>query len=61
MLPFLEGVHDEERIAGDEAIGPTVGVTVEIDGFAEGRIFFAGFEEIAWTGRPLPLRREQLR
>ena len=47
---FEEGVHDEERIAGDEAVGPAVGVAVEIDGFAEGRIFLAGFEEIALGG-----------
>jgi hypothetical protein len=47
---FEEGVHDEERIAGDEAVGPAVGVAVEIDGFTEGRIFFAGFEEIALDG-----------
>jgi len=42
---FEEGVHDEERITGDEAVGPAMGVAIEIDGFAEGRIFFAGFEE----------------
>jgi len=47
---WLDGVHDEERIAGDEAIGPSVSVAIEIDGFAEGRIFFAGLEEIALDG-----------
>jgi hypothetical protein len=47
---FEEGVHDEERIAGDEAVGPAVGVAVEIDGFAERRIFLAGFEEVALGG-----------
>jgi hypothetical protein len=51
---FEEGVHDEERIAGDEAVGPAVGVAVEIDGFAERRIFLAGFEEVALGG----LRRD---
>jgi hypothetical protein len=56
---FEEGVHDEERIAGDEAIGPSVGVAVEVHGFAEGRIFLAGFEEVALGGlerTPLRLR-----
>ena len=47
---FEEGVHDEERIAGDEAVGPAVGVAVEIDGFAERGIFFASFEEVALRG-----------
>jgi len=47
---FEEGIHDEERIAGDEAVGPAMGMAVEIDGFAEGRIFFAGFEEVALGG-----------
>jgi hypothetical protein len=42
---FEEGVHDEERIAGDEPIGPAMGVAIKIDSFAERRIFFAGFEE----------------
>jgi len=49
-LFFEEGVHDEERIAGDEAIGPTVGMAVEVHGFAERRIFFFGFEEVALRG-----------
>src|SRR5579862_1894716 len=47
---FEKGVHDEERVAGDEAIGPAVRVAVEIYGFAERRIFFAGFEE-GWLKR----------
>ena len=47
---FEEGVHDEEGIAGDEAVSPAMGVAVEIDGFAERRIFFAGFEEVALGG-----------
>ena len=38
------------RIAGDEAVGPAVGVAVKIDGFAEGRIFFFRFEEVALRG-----------
>jgi hypothetical protein len=44
---FEEGVHDKERIAGDEAIGPAVSVAIEIDGLTEGRIFLFEFEEIA--------------
>src|ERR1700694_140956 len=47
---FEQGVHHEERIAGDEAIGPAVGVAVEIDGFAEWGIFSARLEEIALRG-----------
>ena len=42
---FEERVHDEERIAGDKAVGPAVGVAVEIYGFAERRIFFAAFRK----------------
>ena len=42
---FEEGVHDEEGIAGNEAIGPAVGVAVEVHSFAEGRVFLASFKE----------------
>jgi hypothetical protein len=38
------------RESPDEAIGPALGVAVEVDGFAERRVFFAGFEEVALRG-----------
>src|ERR1700738_4277877 len=47
---FKKGVHDQERVAGDEAIGPSVRVAIEIDGLAERRIFFASFKEVALRG-----------
>src|ERR1700683_1728061 len=49
-LFFEERIHDEKRISGDEAVGPAVRVTVEIDGFAKRRIFLARFEQVALRG-----------
>jgi len=47
---FEQGIHDQQRITGDEAVGPAMGVAVKIDGFAQRWIFFAGFEEVALNG-----------
>lgn len=47
---FEEGVHYKQGVTGDQSVGPAMGVAVEVHGFAERGIFFAGFEEVALRG-----------
>lgn len=51
-LFFEKGVHDDERIPGDETVGPVVFVFVKFDGFAEGRVLGGRLKkgELQWCG-----------
>ena len=42
---FQETVHHQQAVARDEAVAPVVGVLVELDGFAQGRIFLLGLKQ----------------
>jgi len=49
-LFFEKRVHYEKRITRYEAVGPSVRVAVEVNGFAERRIFFTSLEQVALRG-----------
>ena len=42
---FQEAVHNPQTVARDEAVAPIVGMPVELDGFAQGRVFLLGLKQ----------------